>query len=480
MASLMIMGTMSSAGKSYIVTGLCRYFARLGYKVAPFKSQNMALNSYVTDEGLEIGRAQAVQAFAANTQPNVNMNPILLKPTDDVGSQVIVMGKSIGNMRAREYFEYKKSLIPVIKTAYDKLCEDNDIVIIEGAGSPAEINLKHEDIVNMGLAKMLNVPVLLAGDIDPGGVFAQLYGTMELLENEEKNLVKGLIINKFRGDKSLLDSGISFLEKKCNKKVVGLLPFIDAKIEAEDSQNLYSAKNYVNQSADGKKVNIAVVRLPRISNFTDFDSLMSLNYVNLVYANNPKDLLNCDLIIIPGTKNTIADLRWLKATGFFDVIKGLSREVPIIGICGGYQMLGERIEDPEQIEGGESETGFGFIKMVTRLNKDKTLRKSEGIVSGATGRLSFLNGKSYKGYEIHNGESYFTEDASLGLPICKEIELAGVYGSYVHGIFDYLDLYDGGSNDYDKKRNEEFEKIADSISDNLDMEYIKEIMGLYK
>ena len=302
---IMVQGTMSNAGKSLVVAGLCRVFMQDGYKVAPFKSQNMALNSYVTEEGLEMGRAQVMQAEAAGIKPGVLMNPILLKPTGDSTSQVIVGGRVRCNMTARDYFEYKKSLLPDIKRAVDELSKDYDIIVIEGAGSPAEINLKENDIVNMGMAELVDAPVLLVGDIDRGGVFAQLYGTIELLEEKEKQRIKGLIINKFRGDKTILDPGIEMIEKKGKIPVVGVLPYMDISLDDEDSLS-----SRLSEKKRGL-IDIAVIRLPHISNFTDFNVFDEYEGVSVRYVTMSKELGNPDLLVIPGSKSTIADMRWL-------------------------------------------------------------------------------------------------------------------------------------------------------------------------
>ena len=308
--AIMVQGTMSNAGKSLLAAGLCRIFKQDGYRVAPFKSQNMALNSFITEEGLEMGRAQVMQAEAAGIKPSVLMNPILLKPTNDVGSQVIVNGEVLGTMSARDYFKYKKKLVPDIMKAYDKLASENDIIVIEGAGSPAEINLKTEDIVNMGMAKMAKAPVLLVGDIDRGGVFAQLIGTVELLEEDEREMVKGLIINKFRGDKTILDPGVQMLEERSHIPVVGVAPYLDIQVEDEDSlTERFDRKQEVDL------IDIAVIRVPRISNFTDFNPLESIPGVSLRYVQHVSELKNPDMIILPGTKNTMEDLLWMRANG---------------------------------------------------------------------------------------------------------------------------------------------------------------------
>ena len=329
----MIQGTMSNAGKSLIVAGLCRIMKQDGYKVAPFKSQNMALNSYITEEGLEMGRAQVMQAEAAGIKPSVLMNPILLKPTNDVGSQVIINGEVLGNMSARDYFAYKLKLLPMIKETFEKLSEGIDIIVIEGAGSPAEINLKENDIVNMGLAKLVDAPVLLVGDIDRGGVFAQLLGTMMLLEEEEQERVKGLIINKFRGDKTILDSGIDMLEERSGIKVVGVVPYMNVVIEDEDS---LSSK--LNKKEQGL-IDIAVIRFPRISNFTDFDVFDSYQEVSVRYVTSVEELGNPDMILLPGSKNVVGDLKWIRQNGLESAVKKKEKECILFGICGGYQML---------------------------------------------------------------------------------------------------------------------------------------------
>ena len=308
---LMIQGTMSNSGKTFVTAGLCRIFARDGYRCAPFKSQNMALNSYITRDGWEIGRAQAMQAEAAGIEPSVEMNPILLKPNSDMGSQVIVNGEVLGNMDARTYFAYKKNLIPAVREAYESLAAENDIIVIEGAGSPAEINLKEDDaFVNMGMAKIAQAPVLLVGDIDRGGVFAQLIGTVELLDEDERAMVKGLIINKFRGDKTILDPGVVMLEEKAGIPVVGVAPYL--KIEVEDEDSL-TERFHGNQEVG--LIDIAVIRIPRISNFTDFNPFESMPGVSLRYVQNVGELKNPDMIILPGTKNTMEDLLWMRQNG---------------------------------------------------------------------------------------------------------------------------------------------------------------------
>ncbi len=496
--ALMVQGTMSSAGKSYIVTGLCRYYTKKGYRVAPFKSQNMALNSFVTTDGLEMGRAQVVQAYACNKEPSVFMNPILLKPTTDIGSQIIVEGKPIGNMKAAEYFAFKKNLIPNIIHAYDLLAEENDIIIVEGAGSPAEINLKENDIVNMGLAKLLDIPVVLVGDIDPGGVFAQLLGTIDLLDENERSRIKGLIINKFRGDVNLLKPGIRMLEDKCNKPVLGVVKMTSADIEEEDS--ITSAFHKTNDM--DAYIDIAVIKLPRISNFTDFDPLERIDGIGVRYVTKPIEIQSPDLIIIPGTKSTISDLHWLKETGLFDAIRGYSKDVPILGICGGMQMLGDIVDDSDKVEGESTiETGLGLLPIETKLCDEKQTRQCEGRFEKIEGFFSSFSGVNYLGYEIHNGitkETNGLQTNQNGDCVCNFSNGEKVFGTYIHGIFDNAsvvdaliaalmqakgiagknrnkDFYAINSNDY---RNEQYDIIAKSLEEALDFQLIDKILGL--
>ena len=375
--AIMIQGTMSSAGKSLIAAGLCRIFQQDGYRCAPFKSQNMALNSFITEDGLEMGRAQVMQAEAAGIEPSVWMNPILLKPTNDMGSQVIVNGEVIGTMKARDYFAYKKQLIPDILRAYQKLEAEYDIIVIEGAGSPAEINLKQDDIVNMGMAKLAKAPVLLVGDIDRGGVFAQLLGTLLLLEEEEKQMVKGLIINKFRGDKTILDPGVVMLEEKGGIPVVGVAPYLQVQLDDEDS---LTERFWMKEAAG--KIDIAVIRLPRISNFTDFNALEVAKEASVRYVEHVRELQKPDLIILPGSKNTMEDLRWLRESGMeAAILKAHAKGTVIFGICGGYQMLGETIKDPEQMEAGGTIQGMGLLPVDTVFSTEKTRTRVEGTFS---------------------------------------------------------------------------------------------------
>lgn len=359
--SIMIQGTTSSAGKSFLTAALCRIFAQDGYRVAPFKSQNMALNSFITEEGLEMGRAQVMQAEAAGVKPSVRMNPILLKPTGDTGSQVIVNGEVRGNMTAREYFALKRSLFSDVMDAYHALAADYDILVIEGAGSPAEINLKQDDIVNMGMAARADAPVLLCGDIDRGGVFASLYGTVALLSPEERDRIRGLIINKFRGDQSILNPGLTELERLTGKPVVGVVPYLPLELDDEDSLT-----ERFQRPAHRGLLDVAVIRLPRISNFTDLNPLSCVEQVSLRYVHSAGELGEPHLIILPGTKNTMEDLRWLRQCGLEAAIcRHAARGGAVMGICGGYQMLGRSLRDPDGVEAGGQMRGMGLLDAET-------------------------------------------------------------------------------------------------------------------
>ncbi len=430
---IMVQGTMSGVGKSLLVTALCRIFSQDGWRVAPFKSQNMALNSFITWDGLEMGRAQAAQAQAAGREPDVRMNPILLKPSSDTGSQLIVRGEVRGNYAARDYFKMKKSLIPEILDAYRSLAQECDIIVIEGAGSPAEINLKADDIVNMGLAKLVNAPVLLAGDIDRGGVFAQLYGTVALLEPEERRRLVGTLINKFRGDESLLRPGLAMLEERTGLPVLGVIPYIRADLDEEDS-----LAPMLEQKRKRRDLDIAVIRLPHISNFTDFAPLELHPQLGVRYVERPEELGTPDLVIVPGTKSTMADLLWLRRCGLEEHIRQLAGSVPVLGVCGGYQMLGRTLSDPDGAEGGGSLAGLGLLpcETVFELQKHRTLQRAVTLAPP-------LEGAALEGYEIHMGRTRRLE----GAPFCRladgreEGAAAGlVFGTYLHGLFDTGEL----------------------------------------
>jgi adenosylcobyric acid synthase len=388
-----------------------------------------------------MGRAQVMQAEAAGIEPSVDMNPILLKPTSDVGSQVIVNGTSIGNMPAKEYFQYKKKLVPQILEAFGRLEAQYDIIVIEGAGSPAEINLKENDIVNMGLAKMADAPVLLVGDIDRGGVFAQLYGTVALLEEEERARIKGLIINKFRGDRSILEPGIAQLEEKCRIPVVGVTPYMDLDIEDEDSLS-----ERLCEKKEAALIDIAVIHLPHLSNFTDFAVFERMEGVSLRYVKHVSSLHDPDMIIVPGTKNTIGDLQYIRQNGLeASILKCAQAGTVIFGICGGYQMLGASVSDPYGSEGGGEIRGMGLLPAKTVFCKEKTRTQVTGTFGEISGVLQPLSGMSFYGYEIHMGETKLEEGAKRltnaahmghSAEQMQGCQYQNIYGSYIHGIFD--------------------------------------------
>ena len=494
---IMVQGTMSNVGKSVIAAGLCRIFKQDGYRVAPFKSQNMALNSFITKEGLEMGRAQVMQAEAAGTEPSVSMNPILLKPTNDIGSQVIVNGEVLGTMSARDYFKMKKSLIPEIMKAYKKLDENYDIIVIEGAGSPAEINLKEDDIVNMGMAKLVNAPVLLVGDIDRGGVFAQLYGTVALLEEEERNRIKGLIINKFRGDKTILDPGVEMLEEMTGIHVVGVTPYLHVSLEDEDSLS----ERLEDKHAVGL-IDIAVIRLPRISNFTDFNVFEGIKGVSVRYVSAANQLGNPDLIILPGTKNTMGDLLWMRQNGLeASILKAHKAGTTVFGVCGGYQMLGKSIADPDGVEEGGTIRGMGLLDADTVFEAEKARTRIEGRVLNPDGILKPLAGAKVTGYEIHMGRTHVSSETmpftEIVDTITGEHKIEGacgnnVYGSYIHGIFDNQEIAvkmvraiaasKGITEEMDMEidfaafKETQYDLLADGLRKHLDMEEIYKIL----
>lgn len=479
--SLMIQGTCSNAGKSLLTAGLLRIFTQDGYNCAPFKSQNMALNSYITPEGFEMGRAQVMQAEACRKAPDVRMNPILLKPTGDMGSQVIVNGEVTGNQTAAEYYKTKHALRQPVMEAYRSLAEENDIIVIEGAGSPAEINLMDDDIVNMGMAAMADAPVIIAGDIDRGGVFASLAGTMMLLKDEDRPRVKGVIINKFRGDVEILRPGLEMLEDIIKVPVLGVVPYMKVDVDDEDS---LSSKLRSDKGVD--PVDVAVIRLPRISNFTDFDPLERVEGIGVRYVNSVHELGDPDLVIIPGTKNTMGDLEWMRESGLeAQVKKYASKGKPVFGICGGYQILGRTISDPGHVEHGGTMRGMELLPIDTVFAGDKVRAAEEGMLSAVDGAFSGLSGLPYRGYEIHMGVS----------GACGNIINSGnVYGTYIHGIFDKeeplravaealfrakgLDPDSVRAMDADSYKQEQYDILADELRKALDMDKIYEIVGL--
>ena len=492
--AIMIQGTASNAGKSLLAAGLCRIFKQDGYKVAPFKSQNMALNSAITPDGLEMGRAQVMQAQAAGVAPDVRMNPILLKPTSDVGSQVIVNGIPRGTMKAGDYFKYKKNLIPDVMEAYSSLGSEYDIIVIEGAGSPAEINLKEDDIVNMGMARMAKAPVLLCGDIDRGGVFASLYGTVKLLSPDEQDMIKGLIINKFRGDVEILRPGLTQLEELAGKPVLGVVPMLEVDVDDEDSLSARLSK-----SGKVGLVDVAVIRLPRLSNFTDFNPLERMEEVSLRYVGSVGELGHPDLILLPGTKNTMDDLRWLRQSGLEGaILKHAAKGGAVVGICGGYQMLGKTVSDPDGMEGGGTLAGLGLLPSETVFQGEKTRTQVTGTFAAADGIFAPMAGVAFEGYEIHMGKTESTAAplvsfaTQTGEVHTDGLSAGNVWGCYVHGIFDKAGAAaalvnclleakglegQAASVDWQEYAQRQYDKLADGLRASLDMERIYRILN---
>ena len=438
MNKIMVLGTASGVGKSTVATALCRYYKNKGFNVAPFKALNISLNSYVTEDGLEMGRAQVVQAEACGLKPMAYMNPVLLKPSGNNKTQVIVNGKVHCTMDAYKYKELNKELKKIVKDTFDNFSRDYEIMILEGSGSCAEINLRETDIANMSMAKAADADVILVADIDRGGVFASVLGTLMLLSDDERARVKGVIINKFRGNVDYFKDAMKQLEDIIKVPVLGVLPYFELDIEDEDSVT----ERIKNKHITG--LDIAIIRLPHMSNFTDFNNLERLSDVTVRYVNNAEDINKPDLIIIPGTKNTINDLRFIKENGIFDKIKALEKEgVIIFGICGGYQMLGRSIKDLKGIEGEvTSEKGFDFLDIETIFNEEKRTKQVSGIIENSCDIFKSCIGVKVKGYEIHNGVTKVKDESSIFIK-GENDEVLGVYnkekkvlGTYLHGIFD--------------------------------------------
>ncbi len=490
--NLMIQGTASSVGKSLITTALCRLTHKKGYKVCPFKSQNMALNSYITENGLEMGRAQVVQAEACGIKPEVYMNPILLKPTSDRKSQVILNGRVVENMGAIEYSVYKERLKKEILKNYDYIKNNYDVSIIEGAGSPVEINLTKGDIVNMGMAHMADAPVILVADIDRGGVFASVVGTMTLFTPEERRRVKGVIINKFRGDVKILKPGLKQLEEIIGVPVLGVVPYTKLNIEDEDGVT----DKFKRQTMD-KDIKISVIKLKHMSNFTDLDAFNLYEDVSVKYIDRVEDLGNEDMIVIPGSKSTIDDLKELKETGIAEKIVKLSKNGTIIfGICGGYQMLGGKIEDPDKLEGNIGEiSGLGLLDLTTVMEKSKNTLQYYGQILLDQGLFKGLYGKTINGYEIHQG---ITNGKEKGIFLDGENYINGVIknniiGCYIHGIFDNTEFTRGFLNNirsekgldgidatisFEEFKEKEYDKLAKVVEESVDMEKLYKIIGI--
>lgn len=507
-AAIMLQGTASNVGKSILCTALCRIFYQDGFKTAPFKAQNMALNSTVTPNGGEIGRAQGVQAEAAGIMPTVCMNPILLKPKEDMCAQVIVMGVPLGDMSAGEYrSDYIYQAEPIVRQCIDRLKEEYEVLVIEGAGSPAEVNLKDTDIVNMKTAELADSPVILVADIDRGGVFASLIGTLELLEPRERQRVKGFIINKFRGDINLLKPGLEFLEKRTGIPVLGVIPYLcDHGIDAEDSVCLADIEKGWDR---GAPVQIAVIALPRISNFTDINPFLNLPDTGVRFVKKGEKIGLADVVIIPGTKNSILDLLYLKEEGYCEEILDLAgKNKYIVGICGGYQMLGEKLLDPYGTEAGVgSQTGLGLLPCVTTYYSTKSTHQVEAAVTADVGFWRELKGQFVKGYEIHMGETEVRREGDCLLQINKrsgvEVQIKDgsldfngrVFGTHVHGIFDNMNVLLSFINSVRRDKSlsslkktdlnffakeEKYERLADTVRRSLDMKKLYEIMGLGK
>ena len=501
---VMFQGTSSNVGKSVLAAAFCRIFYQDGYKVAPFKAQNMALNSFVTQDGGEMGRAQVVQAQAAGVEPDVRMNPVLLKPTGNSCSQVVVMGKSIGNLSAQEYhMRFNTTALDIVQQCLTELMAENDVLVIEGAGSPAEVNLKDRDIVNMRVAMMADAPVFLVADIDRGGALAAVVGTLELLYPQERPYVKGIIINKFRGDIKLLQPALDFLEERTGIPVLGVVPYYtEFSIPEEDSVALEEKK--IQRSTTELQLDIVVINLPRISNFTDFDPFAAEPDVNLRYVQSLEDLGNPDMIILPGSKNTSEDLQFLWDSGLANAVTEYGRAGhPVMGICGGYQMLGTTIHDPQATESARGKVkGLGLLNIETTFFPEKVTVQVKGRVYGKEFCLLGCANLELEGYEIHMGRTDLGEGVSPALLLKRgDVEyldgaVAGqVMGTYLHGIYDNDQFRDhllgwlwqlkgkqqrpvppGYSASGARER--AFNQLADLVRSNLDMDKVRKVMGL--
>lgn len=504
-SALMIQGTSSNVGKSVLAAALCRIFYQEGYLTSPFKAQNMALNSFVTINGGEMGRAQVVQAQAAGREPDVLMNPILLKPTGQASSQVIILGKPQGNLSAMRYHgEYQRKTWPIVQECLQKLIKENEILIIEGAGSPAEVNLKQNDIVNMRVAMEIKAPVLLVADIDRGGALASVVGTLELIEPEERALVKGIILNKFRGDIKLLQPALDFLAQKTGIPVLGVIPYYtDFSIPEEDSVVLEKEKTAGPTADPSQMLDIVVIRLPFISNFTDFDALRDEPDVQLRYVKKAEDLGNPDLVILPGSKNTLADLGFLHESGLAVKLKQRWLDSgPIIGICGGYQMMGRLVRDPYHTESNLEEIpGLDILPMETEFHPEKHTVQSQGIIIGNNLFLKRCQGQQVVGYEIHMGRSFADKGTNALFNLSANdsnytdgLQAGSAMGTYLHGIFDndhlrqslleWLWELKGKERPVDNTTSQAalreiaFNQLADLVHRNLDLPALRVIMGL--
>ncbi len=502
--TLMVQGTGSSVGKSTLVAALCRIFMQDGLRVAPFKAQNMSNNAFVTPDGLELGRSQAVQAAAAGIEPSADMNPILLKPEGDGRSQVVLNGQPEGSFKARTYYEGRETLWTEATAALDRLRASYELVVLEGAGSPAEVNLRDRDIVNMEMALHCGSPVLLVADIDRGGVFASLLGTLELLRPDERALVKGLVINQFRGDRSLLDPLPQMIEERTGVPVAGVVPMIpDLQVREEDGMSLEREMALRRQGAPGS-LSVAVIRLPRISNFDDFDPLARAG-LGIRYARDPAELAEAHIVIIPGTKHTVADLRWMKSRGLDrGVMAAAERGATVIGICGGYQMLGELLDDPEGADGGEpdSERGIGLLPVSTVFSREKVTQRVQIRVAAGVAVSGLRADATGTGYEIHSGETC-TEDGENAESLLEIARSDGVwrpdgavgengqvFGCYVHGLFDSPEILQPLLSSVADRfgleapvvrpfsMEQEYDRLAGVVRESLDMDLIRDITGI--
>ncbi len=499
MKSIMIQGTGSSVGKSVIVTGLCRIFSDMGFKVTPFKAQNMALNSYITNNGKEMGRAQVVQAEAARVTPNADMNPILIKPNSDTGAQIIIHGEVFGNMSAVEYHKFKREAKKYVVESFNRLSEKFDIMVIEGAGSPAEINLIENDIVNMGMAEIADSPVILTGDIDKGGVFASLVGTVQLLPEKDRKRIKAFLINKFRGDVSLLEPALTEITNMTKIPFLGIVPYFkDLYIQEEDG---VAVESYRKKEITFNEIKIAVLHLPHISNFTDFDALEREPDVSLKYITLNEKLENFDILIIPGSKNTIDDLIKIKEYQFHKTIEKFAQNGGVIvGICGGFQILGKKIFDPFHVESSnDSVNALGFLNFTTKMEKEKTTRQVKVRVNPTCSKM-YVN-EILEGYEIHMGiNDYISKNFLFENIHTKEqdgliSDNGKIWGTYIHGIFDNdhfrrnflnnirLDkglkpLKLDSAYNYKQLKEEGFNKLAELLKESIDFQLLLKIMGL--
>jgi adenosylcobyric acid synthase len=510
--AVMVLGTSSHAGKSLLTAALCRIFAQQGHRVAPFKAQNMSLNSAATVEGLEIGRAQALQAEAAALAPSVHMNPILLKPAGKMTSQVIVQGKIWGRLSAAEYHQRRvEELWPLVCESYRKLAAENDVIVLEGAGSPAEINLKQHDIVNMRMAEMANASCLLVGDIDRGGVFASLLGTVELLETHERARIRGFVINKFRGDVSLLVPGIRTMEDRIGKPCLGVVPYLeDLSLDEEDSLGLPTPDSLHDArwstGGAGRPLRVAVIAFPSLSNFTDFDALRSEPSVVVRFCRKPEQLHGADVVILPGSKQTVDDLFWMRTEGLDEGVIEHSKTGLITGICGGMQMLGQLILDPEGIEGPQSIQGLRLLPLNTTMRASKITLTGQGVLATKSLFGQRVENLSLNGYEIHVGETSYLGAAQPFAQLVRQTRESQepvvdgcvsldsrIFGTYLHGLFDGDEFRHAfihaarkfcrlapptELNDWESKRRESLDRLASTVSDSMDLASIFKWVGL--